>query len=100
MNREKEIGVGFESITANFSELKLFPNPTQNNISLIIPKNNQPITVTVLDLQGKIVLSENFTNNNDDLNFQTINVSQLAKGVYILNFITNTRQQNIKITIQ
>lgn len=92
--------VGIKENEAQELAINIFPNPTQNNIFLIIPKNNQPITVTVLDLQGKIVLSENFTHNIDALNFQSINVSQLAKGIYILNLITSTQQQNLKITIQ
>jgi len=65
------------------NELKLFPNPVQNNLR--ITTENDPIsTVTVYDLIGKEVMSlSNIDNCNADINVQNLN-----SGCYILRIKT------------
>ena len=61
---------------------------------------NQAVTGTLTDLQGKIVLTQEFLKNNDIVNQHQLNVSDLPKGIYILTLTTPLQKQNLKITIQ
>jgi hypothetical protein len=80
--------------------LSVFPNPTTNQFSIIIPQNNQTVTGTLTDLQGKIVLTQQFTKNNEIVNQHQLNVSDLPKGIYILTLTTPLQKQNLKIIVQ
>lgn len=72
---------------ATKAEFNVYPNPVSNGIVTIKSANNSPMTVSVFDVLGKKVLSSNVSNN-------TLNVSALKSGVYILNI----NQDNTSIT--
>jgi hypothetical protein len=61
----------------NDKSINVYPNPTTNNITISISKEDisKPLTWKLYDLNGKIMLS-GFTN--------TINLESLSKGIYIL----------------
>lgn len=80
--------------------LSVFPNPASGQLNVIIPKNEASITAELVDLQGKIVLSINLTNNTNIANHHKLDVSSLAKGLYVLNLSTVSGKQSLKISIQ
>ncbi len=65
----------------NLYSINIYPNPASSNIT-IEHKNNiqQKITLSLLDIQGQQIVNEkiNFTSK------QTIDISSLSNGVYIL----------------
>ncbi len=61
-------------------EVRIFPNPVSNEIHLYFKDLYQHKEVQILDMNGKIIRSENCNSNN-----MTLDVSQLEKGNYILN---------------
>ena len=68
------------------NEITIYPNPANNTISVNL-KNNS--TFNILDLTGRLVIASKVENN-------TIDISNLNKGVYILqtnsvNGTTNTK---------
>lgn len=67
--------------TKPFEETKLsvFPNPAKNNISLKLPANTNVSEVAIYNLTGQKVLNTNQT--------QSIDVSQLSAGTYLLKAI-------------
>ncbi|HLV46399.1 MAG TPA: T9SS type A sorting domain-containing protein [Flavobacterium sp.] len=72
----------------DLNELKLFPNPTNDvlNVSLNM-KTSESVNFTVINSIGQEVMNVNETLNEG--NQQTsLNVSNLASGVYILNIHT------------
>ena len=77
------------SIIDNSSEnaISVYPNPASDK--LIISGIYK--SVDILDIYGKVVLSSNAK--------QTINVSSLASGIYMLNIHTKNRIKTQKITI-
>ena len=75
---------------ANFN---VYPNPVSNGIVTIKSANNSPMTVTVFDVLGKKVLNSNVSNN-------TLNVSALKSGVYILNINQNNTSITKKLVIK
>jgi hypothetical protein len=58
----------------------IYPNPA-SDLLYINGLNNESATVTIFDVSGKIVINQSLTNN-------TIDVSSLPKGIYILRVTT------------
>ena len=67
--------------------LSIYPNPVKELLTI----NGLYKSVDILDIYGKIVLSSSAK--------QTINVSSLASGIYMLNIHTENRIKTRKITI-
>jgi|GEM_PF-1601457 len=64
--------------------LVLYPNPVKDNVSLSIQaKENEPITIQVTDLQGKVLLQQAATLQKGN-NAYHLSISLLAKGIYLL----------------
>jgi hypothetical protein len=76
-------GVKYNNPEAEFS---LFPNPT-NTGSLFVKFNTtlkDDATVEVVDILGRKLVVQKLTTGND---VHTVDVSELAKGTYILNVV-------------
>lgn len=74
-------------------ELTIFPNPTQNNFSIIGLKENS--NISILDITGKVIYNK--TNSTASM---TINSNNWAKGVYIVLVKNNSGNQIKKIVKQ
>jgi hypothetical protein len=76
-------------------EVKVFPNPTTEKISIT---SNKPITsLTIADLSGRVVL-QNYAQNSTDMN---LSVSFLTNGVYLLGVTDiNGKTSTRKIIVQ
>ena len=67
-------------------KLTIFPNPTSQSINIVLVANDQIIKeYQIFDLQGKLVLQKQI-----DAKQYKINVQSLARGVYIIEGVTNT----------
>ena len=75
-------------ITAN-AIIKVYPNPTQDFLSIQTSLNNEIDKVIVTDLSGKIVLKQ-YQNSNQ------VNVQNLAKGMYLLQIFSGDNKWNSK----
>ncbi|WP_452232334.1 T9SS type A sorting domain-containing protein [Lacinutrix sp. MEBiC02595] len=71
----------------------VFPNPVTNGTVNIKINNNEAVNVSVFDVLGKQVLVKNVTN-------QTLNVSSLNAGVYILRIAQNGNSTTKKLVIK
>ncbi|MFM1999701.1 MAG: hypothetical protein RL204_1648 [Bacteroidota bacterium] len=87
-NCECQGGVGITEIS-NISEIKLFPNPTQDILNIQFSSVQGKYTeVTILDVTGRIVQQEKLLIGTG-VNTSRINVSNLSNGLYSL-VIENT----------
>lgn len=86
---------GFESKNDKIEGLSIYPNPvsTQKNTVYIASKKNLIKTVTVFNVLGKQVLSV-------ELVGKSLNISNLSKGVYILNITENNVSETRKLVIK
>ena len=80
---------GTLNLFENFSstkkdEMKLFPNPAKNNITLSNMIENSKILI--YDILGKDHLVKNLRENTST---KTLDISHLKKGVYILKTVNN-----------
>jgi len=68
--------VSVESTYASASEIKLYPNPAKDK--LYLKSNEQNLKVQILDISGRIVLSNTITGSDP------IDISSLKNGIYFL----------------
>lgn len=73
---------------AQFQNLTIYPNPTKNQLTL--EGFNTNINVSVFDLLGKQVLVKTITNG------ETLNVSELATGIYTIKINNKVTSKFIK----
>ena len=77
----------------NIAGLKMYPNPVTNGTLFIETTANAEKTVTVFDVLGKQVLNTTLSNNS-------VNVSALHPGVYIVNITEEEKTASIKLVIR
>ena len=85
--------VGIKETTLNIS-LSVFPNPTSDFLTLKVEDyNNETLSFDLLDEQGKLILSEQITNQETQ-----VAMSTLARGSYFINIVqANKKIQTFKI---
>lgn len=79
---------------ASFSQiegLKLYPNPTKNNLFIETALNGD-INVSIINMLGKEVLNTKVINN-------TVNVADLANGIYIVKVTEEGKTSTKKLII-
>ncbi len=81
--------------TSNFenTNFSLSPNPTNTGYVNITSSNSDAINVQVFDILGKQVKNEALTNN-------TLNVSNLKSGIYIVKITQNNTSTTKKLVIR
>ena len=77
----------------NKSDYMIYPNPTNNNVFIKTNKNFGEVTMTVIDINGRVVYSQ----KTNLVNEVQINISNLQSGMYILNIKGETINTNDKI---
>lgn len=60
------------------SNIKIYPNPTNNIINIKGLNKNENNTIQIFDVQGKLVITKTITEKG------TIDLSELNKGVYVI----------------
>jgi hypothetical protein len=85
--------VGIKETSLNIS-LSIFPNPTSDFLTLKVEDyNNEALSYNLIDEQGKLILSEQITNQETQ-----VAMSTLARGSYFINIVqTNKQIQSFKI---
>lgn len=98
---ELRIGTSYAEVTPmtlsnnefTADNFKLFPNPTSNGIVNILSNDNDTMNVQVFDILGKQVKNEILRNN-------TLNVSDLNSGIYIVKITQNDASTTKKLVIK
>ncbi len=79
-------------IESLINQYSVYPNPTQNNVNLVIDaKENNEGKIQILDISGKVVLSTGIKVNHG-INAYILPTQNLANGHYIL-FVTGKNMQ-------
>jgi hypothetical protein len=74
----------------DLDKITLFPNPASQQLNF--KSTNQPITqITIYDLEGR-----QLQNNNPNSFNTTININQLAGGIYVVRVSNKNGIQNFK----
>jgi PKD repeat protein len=72
------------------SNIKIYPNPTNNIINIEGLNKNENNTIHIFDVQGKLVITKTITDKG------TIDLSELNKGVYVIK-IGEVAQRIVKM---
>ena len=75
------------------SNFSLYPNPTNTGFVNITTTSSEKVNVNVFDILGKKVISQTLNNN-------TLNVSDLNSGVYIVKLTQNGASTTKKLVIE
>jgi Secretion system C-terminal sorting domain/Cohesin domain len=86
--------VGLQDVNKDAAQLSVFPNPTNNEFNIV---NKSDATAQLLDLNGKQIVSplKVFANQTTSMD-----VSQLAKGIYMLKVFNNNSITTTKVVIK
>ena len=92
-------GAGIPSSINNIGDefnVSIYPNPTADKLFIDFGSNeNNADKIVITDLAGKIIKENTLLANNE------INVSNIAKGVYVVKFYTRSLNvANRKIVVQ
>ncbi|MGH1387059.1 T9SS type A sorting domain-containing protein [Kordia sp.] len=69
-------------IDAETNQIRMFPNPTKNQVNINAPTNLEHITI--YDMAGKLILK----NKNVQNNSQILNLEKLSSGMYMVQIKT------------
>ena len=86
-----EMHIGTLTSTEDINEditVSVFPNPAVNDVfvDLALENVSDNVNLQVVDIQGKVVMSQNFANVKSDK--LQLNVANLNTGVYVINIRT------------
>ena len=81
---------GIEKVDSK--EVHIYPNPANDEIYI---KNAQGTNIKIIDLQGRVLISDYCSDNNTQ-----IDVSYLSKGVYFVQIIVDNNIKTKKIIIE
>lgn len=73
---------------------KIYPNPNNTGVLTILGNSNATLNINVYDVLGQRVLSQEIMSNN------TLDVSKLKSGVYLVNIAQDNRTVTKKLVIK
>jgi PKD repeat protein/photosystem II stability/assembly factor-like uncharacterized protein len=77
----------------------IYPNPGTGYFTLISSGITGQIQVEVFNARGQSVMNDNFTNSHEAYQ-QTLNLSGLPKGIYIVRMTSGDKVQNRKLILE
>ncbi|MFY9307713.1 MAG: T9SS type A sorting domain-containing protein [Bacteroidia bacterium] len=92
---------GIKEQNRNDLSLDVFPNPANEfaQLNFELPAETE-VTITVSDVTGKVVYSENKGSQLAGRHFAKINTSSLAKGFYSIAVQTNNSRNTVKLIVK
>ena len=72
---------------------KLYPNPAYNDVVYITSDYNDTKIITVYDVLGEVVLTDRISTN-------TLNISRLVPGVYVLQVTERQKTITRKLVVK
>ncbi len=92
--------LGVEKNNIGEINLKVIPNPNNGiaNIKYSSPYN-ESLSLKIYDLTGKLLYVEQIQKNNQDLSYP-VNLTNLPKGIYFVNLISDKSNRTTKCVIQ
>jgi hypothetical protein len=77
-----------------YGSLKVYPNPANETVAIEVKNNEKKGTMTICNVQGKVLIKKNITNG-----IERIDTSDLASGVYFVNFSNGRTNKMRKLII-
>jgi hypothetical protein len=91
---------GINEASTSISAVSLFPNPTKNNTTLTIDLvQNETISISVMDVMGRAVYTENMHEAGAGNHVVQLNTENWANGVYNVNISSSSSTTSRKLVI-
>lgn len=89
-----------EAISNPVEAVNVFPNPNSGKFTLQLSTNSESnVQIAVYDMIGKVVYTSNLENQLGDYNTE-VDLSNMEKGIYILNVEAKGQRFNKRIAVQ
>ncbi|MES2617691.1 MAG: T9SS type A sorting domain-containing protein [Bacteroidota bacterium] len=81
------------------AKVSVYPNPASNNvnINLGVVDFNAPVKVSIIDVSGREVATENFNASFENI---SMNTSSLEKGIYIVKVMNGSIESTTKLVVE
>ncbi|MGB0403990.1 MAG: carboxypeptidase regulatory-like domain-containing protein [Salibacteraceae bacterium] len=79
-----------------FAQLKAFPNPIQNNLTVQFGVELENVELTVLDLTGKVL----FSNKMNQVSETSLSFEEFNAGTYLVRIVSNDDNSVIRVVKQ
>lgn len=83
---------------ALFDDVKAYPNPAKDHISLVLPKKITGASIEIVNLQGQVVLAAKPGSIKTSGSSLDIDIHTLSPGVYFLKITAEEAGKTFKIT--
>ncbi len=93
---EAVVATNIQSFSTINNELEIFPNPASDYLSINSDKINESTTIEIFDIIGNEL-------KNEKINLQihnSLNISDLANGIYLLKIVSSTNSSTFKLIVQ
>ncbi|MDX9799650.1 MAG: T9SS type A sorting domain-containing protein, partial [Bacteroidales bacterium] len=91
--------LGLNDVEGSEISIMMYPNPTSNQTNLIVNGVSGDAKIIISDMQGRILNTTNVKAANGVIE-QTIDVSNLAKGVYYVRIQNNQLSRTQKLIVK
>jgi hypothetical protein len=94
------IGQGLHRVVMNneSSDVKVYPNPSQNTFVVDVPHSDEAATVVLRDMQGRVLETRNVNANEDhQLRFD---LQSSPRGVYFIEGLFGAQSFHTKVVLQ
>jgi len=91
-NLELALNIGLSVEEEKENGFKIFPNPVSNTLYIKAFYENEPMSLGIYNVLGKVVLQKEITEANTD-----IDVTSLATGMYIISLKSNSTSKTFKL---
>ena len=92
-----------EALKNGVADLKVFPNPSNQGQNVVINfelNDNAAVAVEVMDINGRVVASQNHDYMNRGINEVQISTLDLAPGMYVVNVNSTVGKQTAKFIVR
>jgi hypothetical protein len=90
--------VVLETYILSKTSLKVYPNPVNKRLNLVLEKSPHPYQITLFSTEGKHIISSSVTVNEESIH--TIDLDNLSSGIYLLKITTESLLYTCKIIKQ
>jgi Secretion system C-terminal sorting domain len=97
VSKNNTITLSEDNIEANFSKIKVFPNPTNDVLNIEFGKH-EPELIYITDITGKIIFSKSQLGKREKQ--IQVDTKNFAKGFYILHVNTEDGELSRKIEVK